>query len=112
MRRILSTLLLGCLLLGVGVSAATGQYVVVEVEAFESWGILHWGTWEPLDETLLSTRMHQPTEEDENAIADVLATCESTSDLGIGVRGACTALDRLRHVRDSAYDIDALLGRP
>ncbi|TFH10415.1 MAG: PDZ domain-containing protein [Candidatus Atribacteria bacterium] len=112
MRRILITLLASCLLASVSLSAATGQYVVVEVEAFESWGILHWGTWEPMEEALLSIRMHDATKDDEGAVAEILATCDTTSDAGIGVRGACTALDRFDHVRASAYDIDPLLGRP
>ena len=59
MRRILLTLLAGCLIYGAGLFAATGQFLVVEVEVFQSWGILHWGTWEPMDEELLSKRVLQ-----------------------------------------------------
>ncbi len=112
MRRILLTLLVGCLIYGVGLFAATGQFVVVEVEAFESWGILHWGTWEPMEEELLTTRVLQLSAEDDQAVTDVLAACDSAPDLSGAERGSCNALKRFYYVREARYDLDPLLGRP
>ena len=112
MRRILFTLLAGCLIYGVGLFAASGQFVAVEVETFESWGILHWGTWEPLEEELLSLRVLQVSEEDGEAVAGVLAACETAADLDGSASGSCQALKRFYYVREGKYDIDPLLGRP
>lgn len=112
MRRILITLLAGCLIYGVGLFAATGQFVVVEVEVFESWGILHWGTWEPLEEELLSLRVLQVSEEDGEAVAGVLSACETATDLDGSASGSCHAVKRFYYVREGQYDIDPLLGRP
>ncbi|MCK4570599.1 PDZ domain-containing protein [Candidatus Bipolaricaulota bacterium] len=112
MRRILLTLLAGCLIYGIGLFAATGQFVVVEVEAFESWGILHWGTWNAMEEELLTTRVLQLSVEDDQAVADVLATCDTAPDLGGSERGSCNALERFYYVREARYDLDPLLGRP
>ncbi|MFC2082834.1 PDZ domain-containing protein [Candidatus Bipolaricaulota bacterium] len=112
MRRILLTLLAGCLIYGVGVFAATGQFVAVEVEVFESWGILHWGTWEPMEEELLSTRVVQIPEDDDEAVADVLAECEGEIDLRAPAKGSCRSLERFYYVRQAEYDLDPLLGRP
>lgn len=112
MRRIFLTLLAGCLIYGAGLFAATGQFLVVEVEVFQSWGILHWGTWEPMDEELLSTRVLQLSEEDDEAVADILTACDAAADLGGGVGGSCNALDRFYYVREGEYDLDPLLGRP
>lgn len=112
MRRIFFTLLAGCLIFGLSLSAATGQFVAVEVEIFESWGILHWGTWQPLEEELLSVRVVQISEEDSEVVASVLAACETATGPRIGMRGACNALQRFLFVRKARYDIDPLLGRP
>jgi len=112
MRRILFTLLAGCLIYGVGLFAATGRFVVVEVEVFESWGILHWGTWEPMEEELLSTRVLPVSEEDDEAVASVQAACNVATDLNGGERGSCNAFDRFYYVREGEYDLDPLLGRP
>jgi len=111
MRRILFTLLAGCLVYGVGLFAATGQIIAVEVEAFEPWGILHWGTWEPMEEELLSLRVLQVSEEDGEAVAGVLSACEAATNLDEGASGSCHALKRFYYVREGKYDIDPLLGR-
>ena len=111
MRRILVALLIGCLAYGVGVAAATGQYVAVEIEAFESWGILHWGTWAAMDEQLLATHLSPLAAEDAAAIAGVLSLCNRTTDLTGSDLGACLALGRTYFVKRSEYDIDPLLGR-
>lgn len=112
MRRLIITMLAGCLIYGVGLLAATGQFVIVEVEVFESWGILHWGTWEPMEDDLMSTRILQLSREDDEAVDDVLAACAAATDSGGGIRGSCTALDRFYYVREGTYDLDPLLGRP
>jgi len=111
MRRIVLALLVGCLAYGVGVTAATGQFVAVEVESFDSWGILHWGTWEEMDEQLLSTQLSPLSDEDAVAVEDVLASCDVETDVDGGDLGACLALGRVHFVRRSEYDIDPLLGR-
>jgi len=95
----------------VALSAATGQFVAVEVEAFESWGILHWGTWNLLEDELLTTRVPQASEADDEAVTAVLDAC-STADVGASERGACGALARFFYVREAEYDLTALLGRP
>jgi len=112
MRKILFTLLVGCLIYGVGLFAATGQFVAAEVEVFESWGILHWGTWNPMEEELLSTRVLQVSEEDDEAVAAVLTACEVATDLDGSASGSCDALERFYYVREGRYDLDPLLGRP
>ena len=112
MRRILITLLAGCLIYGIGLFAATGQFVIVEVEAFESWGILHWGTWNPMQDELMSTRVLQVSEEDGQAVDGVLAACDAATDLDGAASGSCNALDRFYYVREAEYDLDPLLGRP
>jgi len=95
----------------VALSAATGQFVAVEIEAFESWGILHWGTWSPMEEELLTTRVLQASAADDEAVAGILDAC-STSDVGASERGACNALARFYYVREAKYDLTPLLGRP
>jgi len=110
MRRKLLILLVGCLAFSVTLSAATGQFVAVEIEAFESWGILHWGTWTALEDELLTTRVVQIPEQDEAAVEDILAVCD-TSNVGASERGACNALARFHYVREAEYDITPLLGR-
>lgn len=112
MRRILLTLLLGCLTFTVALSAATGQFVAVEVEAFESWGILHWGTWSPLEDELLTTRVLQASEIDDEAVAAILDACSASSDVDASELGACGALARFFYVREAEYDLTPLLGRP
>ena len=112
MRRILITLLAGCLIYGVGLFAATGQFVAAEVEVFESWGILRWGAWEPMEEELLSTRVVQVPEDDREAVVDVLAACADTTDVDGSASGSCHALNRFYYVREGQYDLDPLLGRP
>jgi len=112
MRRKLSTLLAVCLIYGVGLFAATGQFVVVEVESFESWGILHWGTWNLMEEELMMTRILQVSEEDGRAVTDILAACDGDVELGATASGSCNALDRFHYVREATYDLDPLLGRP
>jgi PDZ domain len=111
MRRILLTLLAGCLLCSVTLSATTGQYVAVEVEVFESWGILSWGTWRPMDTELLTTRILQISAEDDEAVAGILDACSSASVRGSD-RDACNTLERFFYVRQADYDLDSLLGRP
>ena len=111
MRRVFSTLLAGCLIYGVGLFAAPGQFVAAEVEVFESWGILHWGTWEPLKEESLSIRVLQVSEQDGETVASVLAACESAANLDESASGSCYALKRFYYVREGKYDIDPLLGR-
>jgi len=112
MRKILFTLLAGCLIYGAGLFAATGQFVAAEVEVFESWGILDWGTWNTMEEELLSTRVLQVSEEDGKAVAGVLAACEAAADLDGSASGSCDALERFYYVRERRYDFDPLLGRP
>lgn len=111
MRRILPALLAGCLSFTVALSAATGQFVAVEIEAFESWGILHWGTWSPLEEELVTTRVLQMSAQDDEAVANILDACTS-SDMGASERRSCNALERLFYVRKAEYDLTPLLGRP
>jgi len=112
MKRVLFTLLAGCLIYGVGLFAATGQFVAAEVEVFESWGILNWGTWDSMDEELLSTRVLQLSEEDSEAVAGILAACKAATSLDGEASGSCSALDRYYYVREGRYDLDPLLGRP
>ncbi|MFC2079045.1 PDZ domain-containing protein [Candidatus Bipolaricaulota bacterium] len=112
MRRILLVLFVGCLIYGVGLFAATGQFVAVEVEVFESWGILHWGTWEPMEEELMSTRILQLSKEQDQVVSRVLEACAGATDLEGAASGSCDALDRLYYIREGKYDLDPLLGRP
>ena len=112
MRKILFILLAGCLIYGVGLFAATGQFVVAEVEVFESWGILNWGTWNLMEEELLSTRVLQVSEQDAEAVAGVLTACGAATELDGSASGSCDALDRFYYVREGRYDLDPLLGRP
>lgn len=95
----------------VALSAATGLFVAVEIEAFESWGILHWGTWSPMEEELLTTRVLQASAADDEIVTSILDAC-STSDVGTSERGACNALARFYYVREAEYDLTPLLGRP
>ncbi|MCK5586041.1 hypothetical protein KAJ02_08205, partial [Candidatus Bipolaricaulota bacterium] len=111
MRRILVMLLAGCLMFTITLSAATGQFVAVEIEAFESWGVLHWGTWSPLEEELMTTRVLQASEEDDEAVIGILDAC-STSDMDSSERGSCNALARFYYVREAEYGLTPLLGRP
>ena len=112
MRRILLTMFAVCMIFAVALSAATGQFVAVEIEAFESWGVLHWGTWNPMEEDLLTTRVLQRSVQDDQAVTDILATCDTANGLGGSERGSCNALERFYYVRDARYDLDPLLGRP
>ena len=112
MRKILLTLLAGCLLFTVSLSAATGQFVAVEIEAFESWGVLHWGTWSPMDEELQTTRVLQLSAEDAEAVAGVIEECSEAADADASEVGACNALERFFYVREAEYDLVPLLGRP
>ncbi len=111
MRRILLMLLAACLLYAGGAVAATGQFVAVQVEVFESWGILHWGSWSVMDETLLSTRIVRISEDDAQSIDAVLNACETPTGLDAGSVGTCSALERVHFIRQGTYDIDPLLGR-
>lgn len=95
----------------VALAAATGQFVAVEVEAFESWGILHWGTWSPMDERLVTTRVVQIPTEDAKDVSTILDACR-TSDVGTKEQGSCNALNRFFYVRQAEYVLDPLLGRP
>jgi len=112
MRRILLALLVGLLLYGVTLSAATGLFVAVEVEVFEPWSILHWGSWNPLEEELLSTRIQQISEEDIEAATALMETCELATDLRGAASGSCHTLTRFHFVREGHYDINPLLGQP
>jgi hypothetical protein len=112
MRRIILALLAILLTGGIGAVAATGQFVAVEIEAFESWGILHWGTWAAMDEQLLSTRLTALPDEDVAALEAALSDCAAAADLNGSDLGACSALKKVHFVREGSYDIDPLLGRP
>lgn len=111
MRRILLFLIAGCLLYGVGTVAATGQFVVAHVEAFESWGVLNWGSWNTMDEELLATRLASLPAEDSQRIDEARVGCETSSDLDQDAAGSCESLERFHFVRQLTYDIDPLLGR-
>jgi len=112
MRRTILMLLAGCLMFTVALSAATGQYVAVEIEAFESWGILHWGTWSLMEEELLTTRVLQLSDDDDEAVDLLIEACAAAWDVDASERGACNALDRFFYVREAKYDLVPLLGRP
>lgn len=96
----------------VSLSAATGQFVAVEIEAFESWGVLHWGTWSPMDEELQTTRVLQLSAEDAEVVARVIEECSEAADADASEVGACNALERFFYVREAEYDLVPLLGRP
>jgi hypothetical protein len=112
MRRILLMLLAVSLLYGSGAVAATGQFVAAQIEVFESWGILNWGSWSVMDEDLLSTRIVQISEEDAQSIDSVRMECGTATYSDAEIVGSCAALDRLYYIHQATYDIDPLLGRP
>lgn len=112
MRRIALSMLAGCLLFTVALSAATGQFVAVEIEAFESWGVLHWGTWNLMEEELETTRVLRLTAEDAKGVDGVIEDCSESDNGDASEAGACNALDRLFYVREVEYDLVPLLGRP
>ncbi len=111
MRKRFFILLAVCLLFPAALFAATGQFVAVEIEAFESWGILHWGTWTPMQDKLLTTRVIQIPEEDASAVADILGVCQAPG-VAASEQGGCNTLKRFYYVREAQYDLTALLGRP
>lgn len=111
MRRILLMLIAACLLFAIPLTAATGQYVAIEIEAFESWGILSWGSWTPMDVDLLTTRVLQISAEEQQAVAGILDACASAS-LSASDEDACRVLQQFSYVREAEYDLDSLLGRP
>lgn len=111
MRRIVLALFVGCLAYSMGLSAATGQFVAVEVESFDAWGILHWGSWEAMEEQLLSTRLFPLADDDALAVENALASCSAVPDLDGADLGACLALGRVHFVRRNEYDLDPMLGR-
>ncbi len=114
MRRIFFTLLAGCLVYGVGLFAATGQFVAVEVEAFESWGILNWGTWNLVEEELQSVQILQMDIDDSRSVASMLADCNEYPPGWLSARGsgACEAASLFHFVREGQYNLNPSLGSP
>jgi len=98
-----------CLLLGGLCTAATGQYVIVEVETFESWGILHWGTWQEMEEELVSTRIHSLDPGAEADLEELQDACDESA--GSDYASACNALARFSSVREAEYALTPMLGR-
>jgi len=112
MKKRLSLLMMGCVAIGLVASGATGQFVSVEIEAFESWGILHWGAWESLPDDLLAMRVLQIPDREAQRVNELKEQCESAPD-DLGDREqACDVLARWLFQRESEFDIDPLLGRP
>jgi hypothetical protein len=115
MRRIVLALLTACCLCGACLtygSAATGQFVAVEIDVFTSWGILNWGAWDVMDARLLSVRMSPLPSDDAAAVAEALAACDADASLDSADRGACQSLERIGYVRLTDYRLTAMLGRP
>lgn len=79
--------------LGAGCVAASGRYIDVDVEAFESWGFLGLGAWSPVDARLVSLRV-VPLDGEDSAQRDRLADrCEQTGtdDAACGLIGQLSA---------------------
>ncbi len=112
MKKSLSLLLIVCMAIGWVAAGGTGQFVSVEIEAFESWGILHWGAWESLPDDLLSMRVLQIPDREAARVADLQERCDSAPDLLGESEQACDVLARWLFQRESEFDIDPLLGRP
>jgi len=55
-------------------SAATGRYISVDVEAFEPWGLFGLGTWQPLPESLQRYATFSLAPEETGAVGDAIAT--------------------------------------
>jgi len=98
-----------CLLFSGFCAAATGQYIIVEVESFESWGILHWGSWQEMDEELIAKQIRSLSSQAEEDLEELLIACDGTE--GTPASSACNALERFNAVHESEYTLAPMLGR-
>jgi hypothetical protein len=112
MKRVLWGGIAACLLLAVSVVAATGQFVSVDIESFRSWGVLRWGSWDPMDVRLLSARFISLPATQAAELASARAACSAAFDKTQADLGACQTLESIRFRRETTYDLQALLGRP
>ncbi len=111
MKRSLWEGIAACLLVAALAIATPGQFVSVDVESFRSWGVLRWGSWDPMDTRLLSTRFASLPEAQAAQLANALAACSAVSNQSPADLGACQALETVRFTRETTYDLQALLGR-
>ena len=108
MRNALGLALCAVLLIGGTVAAASGCYVDVEIEVFESWGFLTWGAWRTLPIELQTAKIEPLTDEDIAGFATLTAGC--AADVTPEQRAACELLDDLEYTLVRTYRVAPLLG--
>ncbi len=94
-----------CLMACGGAHAASGEFVDVEIEVFQSWGFLAWGRWEPLDARYITSRTAVIDGPDGQRLDDVAALC--ARDVGVADRAACALVAGVERVHERAFAIDA-----
>ncbi len=109
MNRIVFLAVLLCTLFSIVGQAVSGELLAVEIEVFQPWGILRWGSWEPLETRFITSRISPLTTADTEIVADLLSLCDgATMDID---RTACGLLAELEHVLTQAHAFSADLGK-
>jgi len=108
MRRIIWIACCAVLLVGAAISAAPGHYLEVEIEVFEPWGFLSWGSWEQLPEQAISTRATPLSEDDEASIAAHALRCSDDAD---AVASNCALLEAVGYRLTRGYVLTPPVGR-
>jgi len=108
MNRIIILAVLFCAVLAGAAVGAEGTFVEVEIEVFQSWGILGWGSWEALETRFITSRFVPLSSEDAERLAEIDGICADRS-AGID-RSACPLLGELEHRSEQSYAMDADLG--
>ena len=85
-------------LLSLAATAAPGRYIDAEIEVFEGWGFLGWGSWDVANEQLIRLQITPHTEDDQALIERWAAGCTSGSEI-------CGLLADLRYRFDRLFSI-------
>ncbi len=101
--------LAACLCLATAIQAVAGTYVEVSIEVFRPWGILDWGSWEPLETRFITSRIMPLAAEETDRLTEISGLCAGGS-LAVD-EDVCALLANVIHRSAQSHAIDAELGK-